>query len=288
MSRTIVRIALACSAVAALVAVPSTASAKQKSKGKSTHHSHRKATDRNRDGIPDTWERHFKLSLKVNQARRDQDKDGLNNRAEFLARTNPRSNDSDGDGTPDGQEHAGRVASYDGTTLVVDLFGGTQLSAAVTADTEIQCEAGGTTAPAPAARTSKRGGSQGGNHAGQPGDDQGEDDQGDDDANEDQGDDDGAPVGTTVPPTTFSHGHHTGGGTPGETTPGNPGGHDEGDDQGDDGEHGGDTACPADAVTLLVPGAVIHEGSVDIAGGQAVWHEITVVVPATPAASAAR
>src|SRR4051812_29888219 len=46
------------------------------------------AKDRNHDRIPDRWEKRHHLSLHHNQARRDQDRDGLKNRAEFRAGTN--------------------------------------------------------------------------------------------------------------------------------------------------------------------------------------------------------
>ena len=59
------------------------------------------ARDRNHDKIPDKWERHYHLSLHVNQARRDQDHDGLNNRAEFRAQDDPRDADSDNNGVKD-------------------------------------------------------------------------------------------------------------------------------------------------------------------------------------------
>jgi hypothetical protein len=116
------------------------------------------ARDRNHDRIPDRWERHHHLSLKKNQARRDQDRDQLKNRQEFKAKTNPRDADTDNDGTPDGEENAGTIASFDGTTLVINLFNGTSVSGLVTDQTEIECEG--------------------------PGDDndQGDDDQGDDDS----------------------------------------------------------------------------------------------------------
>lgn len=65
-----------------------------------------KSKDRNGDRIPDRWERAHHLSLKVNQARRDQDRDGLRNRAEFQAKTNPHDADSDNDGTNDANEDA--------------------------------------------------------------------------------------------------------------------------------------------------------------------------------------
>ncbi len=83
----------------AMLSVPSIAAAKQH--------------DRNHDGIPDRWEKRHRLSTRVNQARRDQDRDRLRNRAEFLAGTNPRNADSDGDGIPDGEENAGTIASFD-------------------------------------------------------------------------------------------------------------------------------------------------------------------------------
>jgi hypothetical protein len=166
------------------------------------------AKDRNHDRIPDRWEKRHKLSLRVNQARRDQDRDGLRNRAEFRSRTNPRKADTDGDGIEDGDEdrdrdgvdnfneqdegtkpndrdtdndglkdgredadhdgldnhgedvsanqpddpdtdddgikdgheNAGVIASFDGTTLTIDLLGGSQLSGEVDASTEITCE----------------------------------------------------------------------------------------------------------------------------------------------------
>src|SRR5262245_32977267 len=68
--------------------------------------------DRNHDRIPDRWEKANHLSLKVNQAKRDQDHDGLRNRAEFMAGDNPRDADSDNDGTDDGAEKAGTVTSF--------------------------------------------------------------------------------------------------------------------------------------------------------------------------------
>ena len=75
----------------ALIAMPGAAAAKAK--------------DRNGDKIPDRWEKRHRLSLKVNQARKDQDQDGLRNRSEFQAGTDPRNADSDGDGVGDGDEN---------------------------------------------------------------------------------------------------------------------------------------------------------------------------------------
>jgi Bacterial TSP3 repeat len=76
--------------VVAVLALPAIASAK--------------ATDRNHDGIPDRWEKRHHLSLKVNEAQRNQDHEGLNDLEEFENGTNPREADTDGDGMTDAQE----------------------------------------------------------------------------------------------------------------------------------------------------------------------------------------
>jgi hypothetical protein len=103
------------------------------------------ARDRNHDRIGDKWEKKHHLSLRVNQARKDQDHDGLKNRGEFRAQTDPRDDDSDNDGVEDGDEQAGKVASYDTSTgtLVVELFGGGTITGKVTAQTDVECDAGG-------------------------------------------------------------------------------------------------------------------------------------------------
>jgi hypothetical protein len=100
------------------------------------------AGDRNHDRIPDRWEKRHRLSLTVNQAKRDQDHDALRNRAELMAGDNPRDADSDDDGVPDGEENAGKIASFDSETgkLTIDLFGGETISGLVTGETEIECE----------------------------------------------------------------------------------------------------------------------------------------------------
>ena len=60
--------------------------------------------DGNHDRLPDSWERQHHLSLSVNQAGRDQDRDGLKNLSEFRHGTNPRRADSDRDGLRDRTE----------------------------------------------------------------------------------------------------------------------------------------------------------------------------------------
>ncbi|MEA2605302.1 MAG: hypothetical protein QOI00_59 [Chloroflexota bacterium] len=153
------------------------------------------AKDRNHDNIPDRWEKQHSLSLKVNQAHRDQDRDKLVNIQEFKAGDNPRKADTNGDGTSDGEENAGTIASFDGTTLTINLFNGGSVSGLVTDATQIQCD--GSNDQGDDDQGDDSGGSGGGDKAGATSqasdDDQGDDDQGDDD----QGDDDGGDGGQT-------------------------------------------------------------------------------------------
>src|SRR5215470_13218523 len=97
------------------------------------------AKDRNHDQIPDKWEKKFHLSLKVDQANKDQDRDKVDNLNEFQEGTNPRDKDTDNDGIEDGEENAGTIAGFDGTTLTIDLAGGGQVSGTVDASTRIRC-----------------------------------------------------------------------------------------------------------------------------------------------------
>jgi hypothetical protein len=156
--RTIRTLLLLACAVAAVLAFP--ASGLARSHG-----------DRNRDGIPDRWERANHLSLKVNQARRDQDHDGLRNKAEFRAGDNPRDADTDNDGVEDGHEKAGQIVSFTGGVLTVHLFTGDDVKGTVDADTEIECRTAPTTTTAARAADDGGGG----------GDDQGDDNDGEDD-----------------------------------------------------------------------------------------------------------
>lgn len=99
------------------------------------------AADRNNDNLPDGWEKRHKLSLKVKQAKRDQDRDGLRNMAEYRTGNSPRDDDSDDDGTEDGDENAGTITSFEDGVLTINLYGGASVSGIVDEDTEIKCHA---------------------------------------------------------------------------------------------------------------------------------------------------
>jgi hypothetical protein len=63
-----------------------------------------KARDRDGDGLPDRWERRYRLSTRKRSGKRDPDHDGLRNRREYRLRLNPRRADTDRDGLRDGAE----------------------------------------------------------------------------------------------------------------------------------------------------------------------------------------
>jgi hypothetical protein len=176
------------------------------------------AKDRNGDRISDKWEKRFHLSLNVNQANRDQDRDHVDNLNEFQEGTDPRvrdtnhngrpdgredsdhdglnnmgedqsanlpdDQDTDNDGVRDGEENAGVIASFDGTTLTIDLAGGGQVSGTVDATTEIKCEneieheAGDDSGPGRA--STSRDGADDQSGQSEPGDDNGGHEMGDD------------------------------------------------------------------------------------------------------------
>ena len=205
------------------------------------------AKDRNHDRIPDRWEKKHHLSLKVNQARKDQDGDHLRNRAEFLAGDNPRKADTNGDGVPDGEENAGTIVSFDEETgkLTIDLFGEENISGFVTEETEIKCEdSSGASAS-----------SDGMSGEGEPGDDNGGEEQqaeGDNGGEEEAGDDNGGQ---------------------GEEEPGDD--NDQEEESGDD--NGGDNPGPGNGnctTADLTPGAVVQEAELKIENGKAVFEKV--------------
>jgi hypothetical protein len=149
--------------------------------------------DRNHDKLPDRWEAKHGLSLKVKQARRDQDGDGLKNRGEFRAGLDPRDDDTDNDGIEDGDENAGTVESFKDGVLTIALAGGGKLTGDVAGDTEIDCE-DSTTATKSDDDGDEGDREDGDREDGEHGDrDDGDDEQGDHDDGdrEDGGDDEG-------------------------------------------------------------------------------------------------
>ncbi len=178
------------------------------------------AKDRNHDKIPDRWEKRHHLSLKVNQAKRDQDRDQLNNRGEFRSGSDPRDADTDGDGVEDGDENAGTITSFDGTTLTINLLNGGSITGTVDEGTEVKCG------------------------------DEINDDSEDPDANED-------PTEDKARASTRSSAE------------------DEGDDDSADEEDSSDDSEDGNcSVADLAVGVVVHEASLEVANGEAVFDEI--------------
>ena len=62
------------------------------------------ALAKDRDGMPDRWEKRHHLNVRVNDAARDKDRDGLSNYGEYRSHTNPRKKDSDRDRRGDARE----------------------------------------------------------------------------------------------------------------------------------------------------------------------------------------
>lgn len=227
----------------ALLAMPSLAAAK----------------DRNHDHIPDKWEKRHHLSLKTNQAHKNQDGDALRNRAEFLAGDNPRNADSNGDGVEDGEDNAGTISSFDSETgkLVINLFGGETVSGLVNEETEIKCE------DQMGASASSDGSGSGEEEAGD--DNGGETEQvepGDDNGGEEEAGDDNGGQGEEEPA------DDSGGEEAGEDNGGeNSGPGSEGSGSGD-GEQSNCTAAD------LTPGAVVQEAELKVANGQATFEKV--------------
>jgi hypothetical protein len=202
------------------------------------------AKDRNHDRIPDRWEKRHRLSLHKNQARRDQDRDHLRNRAEYLSDNNPRDADSDNDGIEDGDENAGTIQAFNTETgeLTIGLFGGSSVTGLVTEDTEIECD------EHPGARASGEDGDAPSDHEEPAGEHEG------DEPGEHEGDEPGEHEGDE----------------PGEHEGDQPGRGSEGEHNGC--EHSGDGGdCSA---ADLVEGVVVREAELHLSNGRAVFEEI--------------
>ncbi len=245
MSRFTIRTLLALVVLALMAALPVVASADRQSGAAKKA----KKADRNRDGLPDRWERRHGLSLRVKQASRDQDRDGSNNAMEYAANTNPRDRDSDDDGVKDGDENVGTVTSFADGVLVISS-GGLPVSGRVMARTEIRCGTCGRDGHRRHGDDDDRHGFA--SHRGGDDDDFEEERHGDDDGpfHEHRGTVGGMPTSGAAP---TAGGMPTGGGLPARRT------------------------CTVDD---LKPGTIVREAELKLTASGPVWDEIKIVPPA--------
>ena len=207
--------------------------------------------DRDHDGMPDRWEHAHGLRVKVDDARRDRDRDGLRNLAEFRAGTDPRDADTDNDGVRDGAEDAGTILSFTPGVptaagaptpgvLAIKTFDGETLTGRVDERTEIECEDRAPAMPRSGGDDGARGG-----------------DDGDDDA-----------VGEDQPEAPEMNDHPAP--APGQpATMPTPGHHDQGDDENENENEAG--SCGPEA---LVAGARVEEAKLAVTGSGRVWREV--------------
>jgi hypothetical protein len=211
------------------------------------------AKDRNHDRIPDRWEKRHHLSLHRNQARMDQDRDHLRNRAEFLAGDNPRDADTDDDGVMDGNENAGTIQSFNQETgkLTISLFGGDTISGLVTEGTEVECDDH-------SASVSSEGDGSSSDHEEQSGDDEGEE------SGDNEGEDSGEHHGEEAGDDDQGEDH----GESGDDDQGEDHGGETGENDGPGEQHGNCTAAD------LTEGAVVKEAELSLSNGQAVFEKV--------------
>jgi len=208
--------------------------------------------DRDHDHMPDRWERAHGLKVARDDARRDRDRDGLRNLAEYRAGLDPRDADTDDDGVLDGAEDAGTIVSFTGGVLVIKTFGGESLTGRVTDHTEVACEQGSQASLRSGGHdedNDRRGRGRGrgrGSDDAHAGDDEG--DEGD------EGDE------------------HAGTGTTGATGPTGTGGpgqrHDNDDGQSED------AANDDCGIAALVAGAHVDEAKLAVTRAGRVWREV--------------
>jgi hypothetical protein len=217
------------------------------------------AKDGNHDRIPDRWEKRHHLSTSVNQSFRDQDRDHLRNRAEFLAGDNPRDRDSDDDGVIDGNENAGTITSFDATTgrLTISLFNGDSVSGLVTDGTRIKCE--DERSPDVSAR-GRQGEEEPGDDRGGNGEEAGDDNGG---QGEEPGDDNGGEVGD-------DNGDNSGPGNSNEDNSGPGSSHSGRGPSGNDDNGTGANCTTSD----LIVSATVEEAELELEHGVATFEEV--------------
>ena len=220
------------------------------------------ARDRNDDNIPDRWERRHGLSLKVDQARRDQDRDSLRNRAEFRAKMDPRDDDSDNDGVEDGDEGAGVIESFDPETgrLRINLYGGDVIAGWVTDETEVECD-------------------NGDDHGDEDGDGEGGHEDGDD--NSGPGDGDEGEEGSDESERSFAR--HESDDDPVDEEEGEEPDDDPVDEEEEDEEgHEGDDDCQEEeegcSADDLAAGVVVQEAEMHLSGDGVIFDEIEILI----------
>jgi hypothetical protein len=199
------------------------------------------AADRNDDNIPDRWEKRHGLSLKVDQAKRDQDRDKLVNKREFRFGMDPKDDDSDDDGTEDGDETSGVITAYDPETgeLTIAPVNGSPVTGLVTDETRVKCDDGDDHGD----EDEDGEGHHGPGHGDGADDDDDHSGPGHDGDDEDEGDDKR------------------------DSGPGHDG---DDDDECDD-----EDECSVDDLAV---GALVQEAELEIEDGEAVWEEIELLV----------
>src|SRR5215216_6439967 len=100
------------------------------------------AKSRDRDRMPDKWEKKHHLNVHAKDARKDPDRDHLSNLSEFRHHTDPRKADTDDDGIRDDDELSGTITSFTNGVLTIRLArqGAGTAVGTVNAATRIECD----------------------------------------------------------------------------------------------------------------------------------------------------